>query len=49
MDEATRSVKRNKFGGTKYVYSSDTMKMLRRFFEGEIAKRFPLSRLLYWT
>jgi spore photoproduct lyase len=49
MDEATRSVKRNKFGGTKYVYSSDTMKMLRRFFEGEIAKRFPLSRVLYWT
>jgi spore photoproduct lyase len=49
MDEATRSVKRNKFGGTKYVYSSDTMKMLRRFFEGEIAKRFPLARVLYWT
>jgi spore photoproduct lyase len=49
MDEATRSVKRNKFGGTKYVYSSDTMKILRRFFEGEIAKRFPLARVLYWT
>ncbi len=49
MDEATRSVKRNKFGGTKYVYSSDTMKMLRRFFEGEIAKRFPFAHVLYWT
>jgi spore photoproduct lyase len=49
MDEATRSVKRNKFGGTKYVYSWDTMKILRRFFEGEIAKRFPLARVLYWT
>ncbi|HEY9796559.1 MAG TPA: radical SAM protein [Leptolyngbyaceae cyanobacterium] len=49
MDEATRSVKRNKFGGTKYVYSSDTMKILRRFFEGEIAKRFLLARVLYWT
>jgi spore photoproduct lyase len=49
MDEATRSVKRNKFGGTKYVYEADTMKRLRRFFEGEIAKRFPIARVLYWT
>lgn len=49
MDEATRSVKRNKFGGTKYVYESDTMKTLRRFFESEIARRFPQARVLYWT
>lgn len=49
MDEATRSVKRNKFGGTKYVYDSDTMKMLRRFFEDEIQKRFPQAFILYWT
>ena len=49
MDEAARSVKRNKFGGTKYVYEADMMKMLRRFFEGEIAKRFPIARVLYWT
>jgi spore photoproduct lyase len=49
MDEATRSVKRNKFGGTKYVYDSDTMKTLRRFFESEIARRFPQARVLYWT
>lgn len=49
MDEATRSIKRNKFGGMKYVYNADTMKMLRRFFEGEIAKRFPVARVLYWT
>lgn len=49
MDEATRSVKRNKFGGTKYVYDADKMKMLRRFFEGEIQRRYPASRLLYWT
>lgn len=49
MDESTRSVKRNKFGGTKYVYHSDTMKALRRFFEGEIARRFPQSHILYWT
>lgn len=49
MDEAKRSIKRNKFGGTKYVYTSDTMKMLRRFFESEIARRFPQARVLYWT
>ncbi len=49
MDEATRSVKRNKFGGTKYVYDGDTMKMLRRFFESEIQRRFPQGRILYWT
>ena len=49
MDEAKRSVKRNKFGGTKYVYDSDTMKALRRFFEREIALRYPTARILYWT
>jgi spore photoproduct lyase len=49
MDEEKRSIKRNKFGGTKYVYEADIMKMLRRYFESEIAKRFPKSRLLYWT
>ena len=49
MDEEARSVKRNKFGGTKYVYDSDTMKTLRRFFEQEIARRFPQARILYWT
>ncbi len=49
MDEASRTVKRNKFGGTKYVYDSNTMKTLRNFFEHEIAQRFPQARILYWT
>jgi len=49
LDEEKRSVKRNKFGGTKYVYNADTMKALRRFFAGEIQKRFPQARILYWT
>ncbi|GFE71620.1 spore photoproduct lyase family protein [Chroococcus sp. FPU101] len=49
MDEATRSLKRNKFGGSKYVYDSDTMKTMRRFFEQEISKRFPQAKILYWT
>ncbi|RUT08302.1 spore photoproduct lyase [Dulcicalothrix desertica PCC 7102] len=49
MDEEKRSVKRNKFGGTKYVYDNDIMKTLRRFFEGEIGRRFPNAKILYWT
>lgn len=49
MDEADRSVKRNKFGGLKYVYDTDTMKALRCFFEGELSRRFHQAKLLYWT
>ncbi len=49
MDEEKRSVKRNKFGGIKYVYDSDTMKTMKRFFEGEIQRRFPTAKILYWT
>ncbi|MUG94259.1 radical SAM protein [Scytonema sp. UIC 10036] len=49
MDEEKRSVKRNKFGGTKYVYDADTMKTLRRYFENEIQRRFPKAKILYWT
>lgn len=49
MDESNRSIKRNKFGGTKYVYNTDTMKDLRCFFEQEITRRFPNARILYWT
>jgi spore photoproduct lyase len=49
MDESNRTVKRNKFGGIKYVYDTDTMKALRSFFEREIAGRFPQAKILYWT
>jgi spore photoproduct lyase len=49
MDEANRSVKRNKFGGIKYVYDTDTMKALRAFFERQISQHFPKAKLLYWT
>ena len=42
-------MKRNKFGGLKYVYTKDVMNELRTFFETEIAVRFPEARLLYWT
>jgi spore photoproduct lyase len=49
MDETTRSMKHNKFGGTKYVYTADVMKALRRFFEREIQALFPQAPVLYWT
>ena len=49
MTEETRTEKRNKFGGVKYVYPPDTMKSLRRFFEAEIKRRFPQGRIFYWT
>ena len=49
MDEATREVKRNKFGGTKYVYPKVTMAEMRGFFERELARRFPAAKVLYWT
>lgn len=49
LDEANRSVKRNKFGGVKYVYDKDTMKELRQFFESAIAQKFPQAQILYWT
>jgi spore photoproduct lyase len=49
MDEENRSVKRNKFGGLKYVYGTDMMKQLRQFFEREITRRFPKAQILYWT
>ncbi|MBF2002208.1 MAG: radical SAM protein [Synechococcales cyanobacterium M58_A2018_015] len=49
MEESQRQIKRNKFGGTKYVYPKDTMQTMRRFFEQQIARRFPHADLLYWT
>lgn len=49
MDEEKRVFKRNKFGGVKYVYDKDTMKMLRQFFERELGRRFPQAKILYWT
>jgi len=49
MDEAGRTVKRNKFGGFKYVYPKEMMTDLRTFFEMEIEGRFPQAAVLYWT
>ncbi len=49
LDTANRDVKRNKFGGEKYVYPKIAMKELRVFFETEIARRFPAAQVLYFT
>lgn len=49
LDEAGRVIKRNKFGGIKYVYDQNTMGTLRAFFEQQINRRFPRARVLYWT
>lgn len=49
LDEATRTVKRNKFGGTKYVYTRETMAELKAWFAREIPARFPGSPILYFT
>jgi spore photoproduct lyase len=49
MDETERSVKRTKFGSTKYVYRREVMRELKRFFEERIALRLPAARVLYWT
>ncbi|HEY9828690.1 MAG TPA: radical SAM protein [Stenomitos sp.] len=49
LDESGRVIKRNKFGGIKYVYDSNTMKTLHGFFEKEISQRFPNAQILYWT
>jgi len=49
MDEDRRSQKRSKFGGVKYVYPRETMAEMRSWFTGELARRLPAARLLYWT
>lgn len=49
LEEATRAVKRNKFGGLKYVYQPTDMRELREFFYHEWQRRFPQAPVLYWT
>lgn len=49
METESRTTKRNKFGGLKYVYDQPTTQDLRHFFEAKIAQYFPRAELLYWT
>ncbi len=49
LEESTRSTKRNKFGGIKYVYTKEMMLELKTYFEQQIKSRFPQAKVLYWT
>ena len=49
MDEASRTQKRTKFGGRKYVYPRQTMDDMRGFFHAAVPERLPGARILYWT
>jgi spore photoproduct lyase len=49
MDEETRTQKRSKFGGVKYVYPKGTMAEMRSWFTTELGRRLPSAQLLYWT
>ena len=49
MDETTRAGKRNKFGGTKYVYLPAVMKEMKAFLSDAWQQRFPNAPILYWT
>ncbi len=49
MEEESRSPKRSKFGGIKYVYPREIMVEMRTWFSAELERRLPAARLLYWT
>jgi spore photoproduct lyase len=49
MDEQSRSAKRSKFGGVKYVYPRDVMREMRSWFADEVERVLPRAQLLYWT
>jgi spore photoproduct lyase len=49
MDEDSRTQKRSKFGGVKFVYPKATMAEMRTWFTTELERRLPGARLLYWT
>lgn len=49
LGTANRAEKRTKFGSVKHVYDASTAKVLRGFFEAEIAHQLPQARILYWT
>lgn len=49
MDEANRSVKTNKFGGSKFVFTTAVMQEMKQFFYQQIGEKFPKAKILYWT
>ena len=49
LTEEGRAVKRNKFGGLKYVYQPDRMRAMKAWFYAEWQRRFPYAPVQYWT
>ncbi len=49
MDPAVRAVKRNKFGGQKYVYPKALMDEMKGWFGESVKEILPRARVLYWT
>ena len=49
LAEEGRAVKRNKFGGLKYVYQLEHMKAMKVWFCAEWQRRFPAAPVQYWT
>jgi spore photoproduct lyase len=49
LAEEGRAVKRNKFGGLKYVYQPAQMKTMKAWFCAEWQRRFPAAPVQYWT
>ena len=49
LDERSRAEKRNKFGGTKYVYQKEQMLELKGWFGEQIERRFGPGKILYFT
>jgi len=49
MDPEQRTVKRNKFGGQKHVFTKPVMAELRAAFDAGLATHLPQARVLYWT
>ena len=49
LAEESRTEKRNKFGGFKYVYPKDAMGEMKGWFYGEVARTLPRAKILYWT
>jgi len=49
LTEEGRAVKRNKFGGLKYVYQPDQMRAMKAWFYAEWQRRFPYAPVQYWT
>ncbi|WP_231590755.1 spore photoproduct lyase family protein [Hymenobacter terrenus] len=49
LAEEGRAVKRNKFGGLKYVYQPEQMQAMKAWFYAEWQRRFPNAPVQYWT